>query len=456
MPPADTQQLNICMSFQLTPAQLRAEAMFDDEAASHFLLYGASRSSKTFGIARHICERALIAPNSHHLILRNVRNDAESKLFAGTYRDVMRLAFPTIKYARNKSDLTYTFGNGSVLQFFGMADEAQMEKVLGAEGSTIHVSEANDLTFAKVEILWSRLAEKAEIDPHYADQIDPWRDKSQAMYLEPRAFYDLNPTTRSSWDYQLFFEKKIPHTNELLENPEAFRSMHCALADNAENVSSQYKRIFKSMTKKRRLRFEAGEYQLDNPYALFSRDDIKIRDKLGGFDRIVLALDPAGDGTETNDETGIMICGKSGDDFYVMADLSGKFSPAEVSKIVADAYDAFKVDAVIVEKNYGGRWIETMLRTEHPWMNIKNQHTSDGKRIRAEPIAALYENGNVFHCEHFEQLENELCTFTSDYDRKKNGSPGRLDSVVWALLELSGKLERKRNRGMMGRYVLAN
>jgi phage terminase large subunit-like protein len=77
-----------------------------------------------------------------------------------------------------------------------------------------------------------------------------------------------------------------------------------------------------------------------------------------------------------------------------------------------------------------------VIRSVDPNVPVKSVRASRGKAVRAEPIAALYQRGIVHHCEYFEALEEQLCSFTPDYDRAENGSPDRLDALVWGLTEL--------------------
>lgn len=83
--------------------------------------------------------------------------------------------------------------------------------------------------------------------------------------------------------------------------------------------------------------------------------------------------------------------------------------------------------------------VEGTIRALDQRISFKSVHPSRGKVIRAEPIAALYEQRKVHHVGNFSTLEDQMCSFTSDFDRSRNGcSPDRVDALVWALTELSG------------------
>jgi len=150
--------------------------------------------------------------------------------------------------------------------------------------------------------------------------------------------------------------------------------------------------------------------------------------------RIVVAIDPAVTSSEGSDETGIIIAGKAVDGrYWVLDDRSLRASPHSWATEAVSAYREFRADRIIGETNNGGEMVELTLRTVDPVIPYKAVHASRGKQARAEPIAALYEQGKVFHIRQFEALEDECCTWTLDQGK----SPDHMDALVWALTELS-------------------
>jgi predicted phage terminase large subunit-like protein len=150
--------------------------------------------------------------------------------------------------------------------------------------------------------------------------------------------------------------------------------------------------------------------------------------------RIVVAIDPAATDTEVSDETGIVVAGVGVDGRgYVLEDLSGKYSPDNWAKKAVQAYHRHRADRVVAETNNGGDMVGYTLRTMDSHVSFKALHASKGKRARAEPVAALYEQGRVSHVGGFPSLEDQLCTWEPDGDLR---SPDRLDAMVWALTEL--------------------
>ncbi|MBV8400986.1 MAG: DNA-packaging protein, partial [Acetobacteraceae bacterium] len=152
--------------------------------------------------------------------------------------------------------------------------------------------------------------------------------------------------------------------------------------------------------------------------------------------RVVVALDPSGTGDPEADEAGIVVCGLGADEHgYVLADLSGQYSPNEWAKIAIAAYHTHGADRIIAEQNFGAAMVESVLRATDPNIPYRGVTASRGKVQRAEPVAAIYEQGRVHHVGVFSQLEDELTLFsTAGY--MGDGSPGRADALVWCLTDL--------------------
>ncbi len=150
--------------------------------------------------------------------------------------------------------------------------------------------------------------------------------------------------------------------------------------------------------------------------------------------RIAVGVDPAVTFGEHADETGIIVAGvgKNGDG-YVLDDLTCRLPPDGWARQVAGAVQKWGADRVVAEVNNGGALVETVLRTVDPTLPLTMVHASRGKVTRAEPIAALYEQGRVHHVGGLADLEDQLCTWVPGM----TGSPDRLDALVWALTELS-------------------
>jgi len=178
----------------------------------------------------------------------------------------------------------------------------------------------------------------------------------------------------------------------------------------------------------------------DTPGALWNREalDECRREHAPALFRIVVAIDPAATSGEDADETGIIVAGKDGDGHgYVLADLSGRYSPADWAKAAISAYHRHHADRIVAEVNNGGEMVEATVRMIDPNVPFTAVRASRGKVVRAEPVAALYEQRRVHHVGAFPTLEDQQCAFVSAFDRALAGfSPDRVDALVWALSEL--------------------
>lgn len=152
--------------------------------------------------------------------------------------------------------------------------------------------------------------------------------------------------------------------------------------------------------------------------------------------RIVVAVDPAASSSATSDETGIVVVALGSDkNYYVLADYSGKYTPSGWAKKAVEAFHLWKADKIVAEKNNGGDMVKETMKTIDKTVPIKLVWAARGKDARAEPIAAIYEELEVFHIDIFSHLEEQMTTWTPDADF----SPDRMDALVWGLSELALK-----------------
>jgi len=170
------------------------------------------------------------------------------------------------------------------------------------------------------------------------------------------------------------------------------------------------------------------------PGALWKLPMLRYREpNLADLARVAVAVDPALSAREGSDETGIIAAGRAlNGDFYVLGDYSGVYSPEGWASRAVAGYREHRADRIIGETNNGGDMVESTLRVVDPAVSYKAVHASRGKAIRAEPVAALYERGRVYHARAFPALEDQLTTWEPDERR----SPDRLDALVWALTYL--------------------
>lgn len=174
----------------------------------------------------------------------------------------------------------------------------------------------------------------------------------------------------------------------------------------------------------------------DNPGALWRQkqiDELRV-DHLPRMRRIVVAVDPAVSADEDSDETGIVVCGVGEDGFgYVIADHSGIYTPSEWAELVAALYHRYSADRVIAEVNQGGDLVERNLRTANEVISFRAVRATRGKVVRAEPVAALYEQKRVYHLGCLPKLEDQMCNWDPAFSDK---SPDRVDALVWGITDL--------------------
>jgi phage terminase large subunit-like protein len=183
-----------------------------------------------------------------------------------------------------------------------------------------------------------------------------------------------------------------------------------------------------------------GELLVDVPGALWKLDQLERlrRSQAPELQRIVVAIDPSGSGSEEADECGIVVAGVDGDSHaWILADASGKYQPTEWAKRAIELYYELGADRIVAETNFGGQMVEATMRAVDRNVAYCAVTASRGKVTRAEPVAALYEQGRVHHVGTFPELEDQMCAFTVPFNRARAGfSPGRVDALVWALTDL--------------------
>ncbi len=418
---------------KLTPKQTEANKLLAG-SATHIMLFGGSRSGKTFVLVRAVCLRAIKAPSSRHAIVRFRFNAVKNSIVMDTFPKVMALCFPGVKYELNKSDWYARFPNGSEVWFAGLDDKERTEKILGMEFVTIYSNECSQIPYSSVETAITRLAQKAEQQAIGA---------LPASQLRPRVYYDCNPPSKAHWSHKIFIEKRNPDTKEPLRNPDDYASMQINPLDNTANLAEGYLDTLKAMSSRARKRFLYGEFADATPNQLFQEEHIerwRVTDGvLPDMVRVVVAVDPSGaDDADNadNDAIGIVVAGLGVDgNAYLGPDLTVKAGPATWGKVATDAYDRHEADAVVGETNFGGAMVQHVIKTCRPRTNFVKVTASRGKVQRAEPFSALYEQGKVRHVGYLNELEDELAAF-STYGYTGPHSPNRADAAIWALAAL--------------------
>lgn len=237
---------------------------------------------------------------------------------------------------------------------------------------------------------------------------------------------------------------------------------------NIHNLASSYREMVVKRfegTRKGKQELE-GMILADVEGALWSAEILR-RDntmKPEDMDRIIVAIDPAGTSGKRSDETGIIVAGVRGETGFIFEDASGKYTPNAWAKKALDLYDKYDAHGIVAEVNFGADMVRTIIertvKKDDLPPRIIETRAQKSKKLRADPVVALYEQARVFHTGNLADLEDEMLTWVPG----KGESPNRVDATVWALTELmkpggemtfaspsGSKLVQRNRRGFGGR-----
>ena len=257
------------------------------------------------------------------------------------------------------------------------------------------------------------------------------------------------PNVEDVWDMIMFGLRLPPRPHILLTTtPKPTEWMREVMADSGTRVSrvstyANIKNLAEEVARRILSKYEGtrlgrqeiyGEVIDDVDGALWESTMFQYVDEadLPEFDRVVVGIDPAGSAGKKSDLTGIIGAGCRGNDFYALADKSGTYTPSGWANAAIDMYNDLKADAIVVERNYGGDMCRATLVAEGFEGRVIEARATDGKRLRAEPISALYEQGRGYHVKGLQKLEAEQVSWVPGHGR----SPNRVDALVWCGTEL--------------------
>jgi phage terminase large subunit-like protein len=239
--------------------------------------------------------------------------------------------------------------------------------------------------------------------------------------------------------------RNVAVLKKLLKTPSTVTT-HAPTEANAANLAQSFLQEVRARYQGTRL----GRQELDGVLlsdaegalwtsAMFEKGRAK---KLPQFDRIVVGLDPATTSGSGSDECGIVVVGALTQGppqewrAVVLADCTVQgATPSEWARAAINAMTQHGADRLIAEVNQGGQMVGEVLRGIDPLVPLTSVHASRGKVARAEPVAALYEQGRVRHVAGLDGLEDQMCRMTTQ-GYQGGGSPDRVDALVWALHEL--------------------
>lgn len=234
--------------------------------------------------------------------------------------------------------------------------------------------------------------------------------------------------------------RPIPVLKEIMADPRTVTTRG-STRDNTANLAPAFvKTIFDRYAGTRLGRQELDAEILDDvPGALWTRamiDGHRVAEP-PQMARVVVSIDPSGtDGSDDGDEVGIVVAGRGVDGRgYVLEDATCKLSPDGWARRAITAYHRWEADRIVAERNFGGAMVQAVIRSAEAGIPFKEVVASRGKVVRAEPVAALYEQGRISHVGSHPDLEDQMMQMTASGFIGER-SPDRLDALVWALTEV--------------------
>lgn len=400
-----------------------------------WLLCQGRAAGKTRSAAEFVKDRMLKEPK-HRVgivapdfpVAKAVCMEGESGLVGAEPNDPAQGVLPpeTIKrYNRTTGELHLT--NGSMVQLFGTNTQVDAEKIRGSQFGTLWFEESATQRYGELA----------------------WDTGLFALRLgaDPRAVVTSTP-------------RNTPIMTRLLKTEPGVVITRGRTLDNAENLPTTIVRHLRD-------RYEGtslGAQELEGELLEAVLGALWTRELIDGdrgaapptLDRVVVGVDPAGSHRKDSDETGVVVVGMAGQCFYVLADYSGVYTPDEWAEQVIHAYRVHQADRVVAETNFGGDMVESTLRAKDRSVSYRKVTASRGKAVRAEPVVALYEQHRVRHPEPgFPVLETQMSTWVPpgrfEVDERTGASiplppspwsPDRVDALVWAISDLSGRTVR--------------
>ncbi len=356
-------------------------------------------AGRGFGKTRTLCEwahrRAMDRPGSRGAMVAATAADVRDVLVEGE-SGLLAITPPWERPAYEPSKRRVTWPNGSQATLFS-ADVPERLR-----GPQYHWAVADELAVWRYEEAWDML----QLGVRLGD--------------DPRIVVGTTP-------------RPTPTVRALLNDPETVVTRGSTYA-NAANLAPRFLARIRAQYEGTRLGRQEieGELLEDTPGALWSLaliESTRAREAPELY-RVVVGVDPSA--TSPGDEAGIIVAGlASNGHAYVLGDASLQGSPNEWGSAAVKAYHQYEADRLVAEVNNGGEMVELTIRTVDDRVSYKPVYASRGKRTRAEPVSALYEQGKVHHVGALAQLEDEMCHWVPG-----DPSPNRMDALVWTLTEL--------------------
>lgn len=375
---------------------------------------GGEGSGKSHFFAEALVEKCILEPGLRAVCLREVQKTLKESAKRLIEDKIQALGLGSLFEVQN--DCIKAPGGGTII-FQGLADHTA-ESIKSLEGFRVAwVEEAQTLSERSLEMLRPTIrAPGSEIwmswNPRNA--TDPVDMLLRGTDVPPDAV-----VVRANYSDNPFFPDELEQERRFDQRTKRDRYAHIWL----------------------------GEYEPAALGAIWDRLTLHQcrRDDVPVLTRIVVAVDPAVSSEPGSDENGIIVVALGEDGHgYVLDDVSVKGPPRKWAERAIAAYDRYDADSIVIEVNQGGDMCRHTLQSVRPGVPVSEVRASRGKHVRAEPIAALYALGRVHHVETFGKLEDQMCLMTAG-GYEGQGSPDRVDALVWGLSHLFPSLTVKAN-----------
>lgn len=373
----------------------------------------------------------------------------------------------------NGQEHTFTFPNGSVLELASLQYADNVYDHQGAEYGIVAFEEITEFLQAQVEYMIGRLRAPADgIRPHLVATTNPGGSGHKWVkrwWVKPAAddlpFEELEGGREVPTKVEPY---KAWRPAKTVDNPTPRSRVFvpATLADNPkllERDPEYVNRLRANSNRALRKAYEEGDWDAIDAVegALWVASDLdggRVR-VAPSSQRRVVAVDPS-DGNEDGDGFGVCVASRGRDgQMYAEASFEWRMSVRKMAEAAVGIYHQVGADALVVEKNHGGKWMLEVFRQVDPYVNLVVTWASDGKRTRAEPVAALFEHDPRAlmpyraHMVGFQaDLESEL---TDTNFSNGEPSPNRLDALVWAGTELMLGQRQAKQDGLMNDQRLA-
>lgn len=374
------------------------------------VITGGRGSGKSFAITTILC-MLMLEKDRTILFLRQTMTSAYISII-NEFNEKLEILNIQDQFNINKTEIEHKT-TGSRILFRGIQT--------GSKNNTANLKSINGVSVLVVD--------EAEelVDEDTFDRIDL---SVRKIGVVNKVILVMNPSRVDHWVYKRFFK---------YGQQENTTYIHTTYLDNIDNLDDsfieQLERLKETNLKKYN-HLVLGEWSDgDSDFALWTDDlinGLRVSER-PPLKRVVIAIDPAVTSKDTSDETGLIACGVGFDNhLYVLEDCTGTYTPKDWATKAIMMYRKWEADRIVGEVNNGGDLIETVLRSIDHNIPYKSVHATRDKLTRAEPVAAIYEQGKAHHVGKFLELEYEMTTWEG---KKGQKSPNRIDALVWGATE---------------------